>query len=107
MNELEMSSLIKTLSDNYANNHISLSEYRYERRRILNALDVEFNQFEIEEEVIEELDNNLALNESSEIHDEVSDHQSEIESVSDNHLNLEEISDEENIQSINEEETEI
>ena len=44
MSDLEISSLIKDLSDNYANNHISLSEYRYQRRILLQQVDCEFNQ---------------------------------------------------------------
>lgn len=44
MSDLKVSSLIKTLSENYLNNRITFAEYRLERKIILRQIDTEFNQ---------------------------------------------------------------
>ena len=56
MSDLKVSSLIRTLSENYANNRISFDEYRFERRQILRDIDSEFNQIVFDEM---QLDNSI------------------------------------------------
>jgi hypothetical protein len=66
MSDLDIFSTIQALSDDYANNHISFTDYRMQRRALLEELDKTFNQvkypdeidevFLIEEQLIEVLD---------------------------------------------------
>ncbi len=43
MNDLHSSSLLWTLSDDYANNRISFQEYRSQRKILLCKIDEEYN----------------------------------------------------------------
>ena len=55
MSDLKESIIIKTLCDDYANNHISFTEYRYQRRKILLQLDKDFNQVDFDESELEDV----------------------------------------------------
>ncbi len=50
MSDLDVSDLLRNLSDDYSNNRVSFSEYRLQRRIILRSLDEEYNQVYFEED---------------------------------------------------------
>ncbi len=67
MSDLDVSDLLRNLSDDYSNNRVSFSEYRLQRRIILRKLDEEYNQFYFKdnnsEALSEEFDKDGSANE--------------------------------------------
>ncbi len=50
MSDLEVSALLRNLSEDYSNNRVSFSEYRSQRKIILRKLDEEYNQVYVEDQ---------------------------------------------------------
>lgn len=65
MSDLEVSALLRNLSEDYSSNRVSFSEYRLQRRIILRELDEEYNQvfFEDHDETEEMQNENIIVHE--------------------------------------------